>query len=928
MAESRPGSVATSEGCLAECLSRVTAAEQLLAATRTALHELCERGDPLEGCPPSCPPKRPPAGKPNGCTEPVPQPAGLPHHLGSPRQRPNVVHRTATSQELLGATLQMKTDWEEAMGMGVMDQVQLDLMGVEEKSDEIHAAMSGQHKLGFLSKMGMKRPKASTSVSLADREAAKEAERYWPATSRASLDLAARRGVWWPCCCGIRVPILHPESQRKIVWTLVGLVFIIMECYSIPYFLSFGSPEQGGGMYYVSSVISTYFLCDIVASFITAYTDEDGLVIRPTMLAKKYMKGWFTLDVLASIPWDWIPQPEENGGGAARSSRALRFIRVLRILRLARLLRLAKMKGVMESIETYIEANPLFVFYSHLIRLMFLLSTLIHWAGCGWYAVGSREDVTPNWVMTKIPDAPKEQAYVWSVYFATVTMTTVGYGDIGPTNFDEVSFCLFLLAIACVVFAALMGTLTDMITSLNQSKHVMSEKKTQLMRYMNWRMVPRHLALTIRQHLLFIWDTYQGYDTYEETLKDELPPVLRANLAFHVYGKVLMSLPFFSWMKDFSACLKDLSSNVYSMTLEAGDDIFTAGQVNETIYVLLSGRVFLTPNRILKSKPDDLALMDADIAMPRTKREVDESEHIMSGTNRRDGVGGMKSGVMTESSNALRAKDIMERSSARIIQRRWRKWKANASVQLKRKMTMDESALGKNSSMVSKMCTAPAYFGESCLWIPQAQWTTGPQVVYAYTGRCETRGEFVRIPRKSVQDVIESYSHVMTERFEYFRQAVMANTLERLPQRPESKMGRTKTSERSVAALTEQSQSLGSNPRGRPSAVQPPLSGPAYPPGPAPDASVNCVPKLDNSSNTLGAATGTTRKGDSPRDSPPGLQGLGRLSTAEFAGQTWQQPGVPIDESLAMSFLSRPAAVGGPAGGDGSGSPQSPGVLK
>ena len=37
-----------------------------------------------------------------------------------------------------------------------------------------------------------------------------------------------------------------------------------------------------------AEVISTYFLCDIVASFITAYTDEDGLVpARPKSASQR-----------------------------------------------------------------------------------------------------------------------------------------------------------------------------------------------------------------------------------------------------------------------------------------------------------------------------------------------------------------------------------------------------------------------------------------------------------------------------------------------------------------------------------------------------------------------------------------------------------------------------------------------------------------
>merc|ERR1719247_373027 len=185
--------------------------------------------------------------------------------------------------------------------------------------------------------------------------------------------------------------------------------------------------------------------------------------------------------------------------------------------------------------------------------------------------------------------------YTYALYFTLTTMTTVGYGDIAAQNFQEIKFVLVLLLFASIIFAGLMGALTDLISNLNNDSNARSDRKVMLSRYMRWRAVPRTLFMSVREHLIFLWETNE-FDEYEGFIKEQLPPTLKKELSYHIYGRILRRAPFFSWMRGCEVVLKDLAQSVESLFLSKGDYLFHVGMPNEHIYVLLKGTLYISQN--------------------------------------------------------------------------------------------------------------------------------------------------------------------------------------------------------------------------------------------------------------------------------------------------------------------------------------------
>ena len=76
-----------------------------------------------------------------------------------------------------------------------------------------------------------------------------------------------------------------------------------------------------------------------------------------------------------------------------------------------------------------------------LLILFFVIIFIAHLAACGWYYVGilsNKEHYQNNWIKTQ--DLLNQEwtiQYMSAFYWSTVTVMTVGYGDVVPINSIE-----------------------------------------------------------------------------------------------------------------------------------------------------------------------------------------------------------------------------------------------------------------------------------------------------------------------------------------------------------------------------------------------------------------------------------------------------------------------------------------------------------
>ena len=231
------------------------------------------------------------------------------------------------------------------------------------------------------------------------------------------------------------------------------MILATYNCFQIPFDVAF-EPEifKSGWFKLANFFIDFCFFVDILVSFRTTFINEKtGAEIRDVkLIAKFYIKGQFTIDVLATLPFDTIG--EMFGGNDS--------LKVLGALKLVRVLRLNK-------IITYLRSTEEFKAFLKLNKLVFLLVMYLHCFGCVWWMI---VDTDSQWIPPmNYNDVDYYQVYKQNIlykYFvslhAAVLLATGN--DVGPRNTVQVIVGSIGLFLGAIINANIFGELAVLVS--------------------------------------------------------------------------------------------------------------------------------------------------------------------------------------------------------------------------------------------------------------------------------------------------------------------------------------------------------------------------------------------------------------------------------------------------------------------------------
>ncbi|KAL4503088.1 hypothetical protein ABPG72_014317 [Tetrahymena utriculariae] len=129
--------------------------------------------------------------------------------------------------------------------------------------------------------------------------------------------------------------------------------------------------------------------------------------------------------------------------------------------------------------------------------------------------------------------------YIYSYYFITVTMITVGYGDIRPTNIIEVSVSIFLMMTCCVIFGFTINSIGQIFQDFYSKENLIRQKRFIIGNYMMRKGVSKSTMKEIYQYLDYYWKEKSDENQQEEQeIISQLSNRLREELLAESYYNI------------------------------------------------------------------------------------------------------------------------------------------------------------------------------------------------------------------------------------------------------------------------------------------------------------------------------------------------------------------------------------------------------
>lgn len=325
--------------------------------------------------------------------------------------------------------------------------------------------------------------------------------------------------------------ILRPDRPLRRTWDIY-MLFLLFYVSTISVFvfsfvgvLSFKNP-----MFWIERFVDVSFAIDIGLNFFTAYENLGVLVVDRKKIAHRYILTWFLPDLLSTFPWDIVAvavDPNHVGPSIWQLPRYLRLLRVFKLMHLARILRLKR-------IVTYFEIRfRLKYAYVRSVTLVIVVALISHWCACLFYYFGAVNNAKANWSLE--PGIPLDLygRYIAALYFSVYTITTIGYGDVTPTNNVERTYTTIIMFFGAACFAFIISQVSNLAQELSSSSEVHRKRMDTLMDLASYRNLDTELVFQIRRY--FQRDFLRQRVANENLILAAMSPDLRINVLKAIY---------------------------------------------------------------------------------------------------------------------------------------------------------------------------------------------------------------------------------------------------------------------------------------------------------------------------------------------------------------------------------------------------------
>ncbi|RHY48210.1 hypothetical protein DYB38_003927 [Aphanomyces astaci] len=337
--------------------------------------------------------------------------------------------------------------------------------------------------------------------------------------------------------------IINPKDANSVKWDIFMGILIAYSGVTVPLVVCFPGFQNQSDWSTVSTVVDVCFGIDIVRNFVVGYHDErDELVVDHVDIAKKYVRTWFVLDAVSTIPIESIISLIDPQADVSHSYASIQLFRILRVTRIVKLARLAKLRTFFSKAEETFGLNAGVV---RLVRLILLVLFVSHLLACFFHLLGQPNDPPSHEPLDNMPDS-------W--------LCTADKPKRCLRGETDSLYAIFAMIIGASVFGFVIGNISTLLESMDKRAAMYQMKMMLVKDYIRTRNLPVDLRVKLRRYFEHYLSRASLFD--ESSILGEISLSLR-NEIVHETCKDIFQIPAFSlinpqFVMDMAICIKPL----------------------------------------------------------------------------------------------------------------------------------------------------------------------------------------------------------------------------------------------------------------------------------------------------------------------------------------------------------------------------------
>ncbi|KAH0886169.1 hypothetical protein HID58_062265 [Brassica napus] len=390
--------------------------------------------------------------------------------------------------------------------------------------------------------------------------------------------------------------VVSPYNHQYRIWEAFLVVLVVYTAWVSPFEFGFLRKPRPP-LSITDNIVNGFFAIDIIMTFFVGYLDKSTylLVDDRKMIAFKYLRSWFVLDLISTIPSEVAMKISSQSYG------------LFNMLRLWRVRRVGAFFARLEKDRNF---N---YFWVRCAKLVCVTIFAVHCAACFYYLIAARHhDPAKTWIgasNANFHDESLWMRYVTSMYWSITTLTTVGYGDLHPVNTKEMIFDIFYMLFNLGLTAYLIGNMTNLVVHGTSRTRNFRDTIQAASNFARRNHLPPRLQDQMLAHLCLKYRTDSEGLQQQETL-DALPKAIRSSISHFLFYSLMDKVYLFRGVSN--DLLFQLVSEMKAEYFPPKEDVILQNEAPTDFYILVNGTADLvvqdggTENAVKEVKTGDI----------------------------------------------------------------------------------------------------------------------------------------------------------------------------------------------------------------------------------------------------------------------------------------------------------------------------------